>query len=364
MDEAVFDDFFSARGGRLDRDQLPRKVAARYEYQAKRAKRYISSARKTFPKVPQIHFDFVNCSTVNAWAFRHQDRYFIGLSRGLFALLYSMCFRMLANRHILPGLGNLFYERPTLPTLLLLKSDAVEAGQGDEETPKPVDSDRSLFGYKMLDDCVRFFIGHEIAHIVFGHVDYLRATQQQSSIAEFGCQFDDVQSWMMRQALEMEADRAAVWGAVDALKKKVTGAKPVGPPWDRFFSDPSETIFNWAFAICSIFRLCDEKSFVAEESTTFSAPYQTMKLRQEMAMQNATVFMKHHWDAELEDDCRNKTSQASLAVERAFAFLMGRRQGQSCLLDPDDVRIDQPLPKMRDFLKDDLKRGLKEYAYF
>lgn len=91
---------------------------AGYDSIAKLAEVLISSAMALVPRLPQIRFDFVTNGKTNAWAFKSDGRYFIGLTRGTIFMLELVIMRMLADSRLFDNTGNPKGEADNLVTEL------------------------------------------------------------------------------------------------------------------------------------------------------------------------------------------------------------------------------------------------------
>lgn len=105
-------------GPRLAREQATGTSAGNtYELVAHQAEDLITAARHLMTRLPHIHFDFVWNGVVNAFTFKEQDQYFIGITSGAIVLLSLVFNRILADSQLLPHVGNPGAKPPTYPGL-------------------------------------------------------------------------------------------------------------------------------------------------------------------------------------------------------------------------------------------------------
>src|SRR5580658_3170137 len=96
-DSELFNSFTASFGGRFPRDLAPEHARYEYEQIEDWAQDLISAARKELPNLPPIHVDFIRNRTINALAFKANDRYFIGLNTGTVFMLRWLINRMLSD---------------------------------------------------------------------------------------------------------------------------------------------------------------------------------------------------------------------------------------------------------------------------
>jgi hypothetical protein len=109
---------------------------------------------------------------------------------------------------------------------------------------------------------VFFLLGHEIAHITRGHVDYLASNSGTSLISEIEFNREDEEANIERQAIETDADRRSIWSCVASIELTLATPNLANAPWlpSRRLG-LTDLIFDWAFAINSLFRLFGDKRF-------------------------------------------------------------------------------------------------------
>ena len=164
-------------GGRLVRKAMPEQSEIAYNQIAEDAQELVYSAQHLLPGLPQIHFDFVWNGTINAWAFKEEGKYFIGLTTGTIYLLTLVFARMLSDSRLFPTIGNLKEEADDLPPLRGYIPNAEELYQaGHRSFTMPRNNPRRQFALGLLRrHALLFLVGHEIAHIALGHVDYIES---------------------------------------------------------------------------------------------------------------------------------------------------------------------------------------------
>jgi hypothetical protein len=66
-----------------------------------------------------------------------------------------------------------------------------------------------------------FLIGHEIAHITLGHVDYIASKTGSGFVPELGWDLPTEEGKLERQAMEVQADYRSVVSAIKRLDPQV-----------------------------------------------------------------------------------------------------------------------------------------------
>jgi hypothetical protein len=131
----------------------------------------------------------------------------------------------------------------------------------------PVDSMRQAYAEHLLGEFAMFIVGHEIAHITRGHVDYVKSKRGKSFISELEWHGIDKDTALERQALEFDADRRTVASRAESMY--MTGsAETIGKqPWSQSGRPLSiESLqFDWAFAANVMYRLFGDDIFTKQQ---------------------------------------------------------------------------------------------------
>jgi len=104
------------------------------------AEHLIGSARDTIKNLPPIYFDFIYNPKVNAWAFKDEGRYFIGITTGMRFMVEFLLFRMLSDARMFSNIGNSAVERSSFPPLTDYTTDAQEISNRKLYTGPPKDT--------------------------------------------------------------------------------------------------------------------------------------------------------------------------------------------------------------------------------
>ena len=234
-----------------------------YGHIHKYADHLIRSARSLIPNLPPIYFDFIYNPKVNAWAWKDEGRYFIGMTTGLQFMLNFLFFRMLSDARMFSNIGNSEVEQSSFPPLSDYTTDAQEMAQKGVHTGPPKDPVRFAYAVDLLTSAMMFVIGHELAHITRGHVDYLDSQTGTPIISE--CSEPNTEAlgaaWNLpteqekveRQAIEMDADRRSMLSAIASVKNKYE--VPEGAAMLNGRNTIECLLFDWSVAMNTFFRL-------------------------------------------------------------------------------------------------------------
>lgn len=321
--EEVFDEFTQSAGcgPRLDTSPLPEAAKSVFGWHARNAASFIGSASAHCPRLPPIHFDWVSNPEVNAWAFRHRGQYFIGITDGAIGVLNLFINRLLCHPNVLTHVGDPSRETAG-PVLSGFTANAHSMFTAGHRPEVPQDETRSRYARHLQDLAVALLVGHELTHIVNGHVDLVRDRLGLPFVAELGWAKSTAMPAVTRQTLEMDADCGAVCHQIGTIRIKLTDPerKPP-PPWDSLYQSPAESLFDWAIAAWSFFRLFGDDMYPGMDLA--AGHYPPFRVRQLIAIATAVSFILEKWDHTLAKPCSQRMADASVEVERAFSTVTG-----------------------------------------
>jgi hypothetical protein len=324
-DEELFDEFITnddGSGGRLDTTSCKGEDPELYSSCSNLAKAYVTFYRQAILRLPLIHFDWIASSSVNACAFRHQGRYFIGVTAGAMVLLNALFNRMLSNPVVLPGLGNSAAEDAGRVVPVPLSLDAEVFLAAGAVPVLPTDQTRQAVAVLLQRYCFEFVLRHELTHISHGHVDYSAYRLGIPLVRELGWINGKAQPFLDRQTMEVLADGQAAFGASGNLKlafDEPTGQLP--PPLDAICSHPVDAMFLWAFAVAAFFRVFGDDTLDGVDGTHLLYP--PTRVRQINALNLAASWVQREWDKELAEQCAPVLLAGLMEAERAFEIVTG-----------------------------------------
>ena len=246
----------------------------------------ILSARSHAPCLPEIHFDFIHDGNINAYAFKSEGRYFVGVTTGTLYMLQVVLSRMLAERALFPGYGMPECEVDELPPLKSYVAHAQAMCDAGLKLVLPRTLARFQCSGYFFFNAFLFLLGHEIAHIARGHVDYLEAEAGSPFVAELTSGIASTPE-IERQTIEMDADMRSIRAMAASLELTNRNATRFQRPWTSSLPDLETLIWDWAFAMHTLFRLFGDIQFRTSELTTQAYP----PLPVRRAIARATSYM-------------------------------------------------------------------------
>ncbi len=228
----------------LRRDQGLRTMLERHKRDAERWLRDV--CEKHCSAMGPVHFDYVENTAMNAVAFEADGHEFVGIWVGALATIYSFFGCLLANRRLVPTIGDMSAE-------VEFESDG-----GDDAwlVRVPKDPARRSYAHLLSAIAVEFLFQHEIAHLMNGHVRLINRRSEIRFLVEFDEHSSQSLSSLDRQTLEMDADSFAVaQGAATFVGRLAEPEKVFPKDWRQWYRSPRQALFAWIFSVYSLFRL-------------------------------------------------------------------------------------------------------------
>jgi len=346
-------------GGRFQRERASEYVQRVYTEIEESAQGLIRAAQRILPNLPQIHFDFIFNGEINAVAFRSDERYFIGCYTGILFMLDLVVGRMLSDSRIFKFVGDPKSERSDLGPMSHYIPDA-KVMHKKEAVLIPNDKIRRVYSIFLRNQAFLFFVGHELTHIVHGHVDYLRAKRGQKVTTELGWFGERNQEELIeRQCIEADADRRSVQSRIDSLRVAVSDSDTPIFPWHS--KAPLLIFADWALSLNILFRLFGDLRFSHTEPA--QSPYPPLPLRRVFCEATALETMSKIWGPKIKTFAIRALYMARNEADLAFATMTG-----------EEVRHDReqfPMPKadtaqgarLESYWNSTLMALLKPYSY-
>ena len=344
-------------GGRLDLESLPEEVQLGYKVFLARARDLGRAAQAAIPALPKIHFDLVNSSKVNAVAFTRNGRYHIGITYGTLVTLRVLANVMLADRRNFVSIGHP-EEELTLPTTPGFRADSmwIFANIG---THIPNGQLRREFARNLVDQALMFLLGHEIAHITLGHVDYY---SQSFGIAEaeplanrssrlFAGKLD-------RQIIELEADRRAAYSRIHSIWTTVDAAKARNLPWQPSLNSVEGLTYLIFCGLHLVFEIFSESNTRNELEVN---GYPSPSLRHGVTWSAALNFLARK-EPEIGRPASDTIQRARFDTQVALLVLLGRPPGSGTPDPSHSLEFNSYLKKMNRRRRI-LKEEFSKYAY-
>jgi hypothetical protein len=215
-----------ALGGHLDAswiaENLPEELGSSLYYRALDLPKYFSSAFDAPQEdelksiYDRLHCCLVNSLNLNAYAFKSEDFYFIGLNAGSVLVIEDAFSTLLSHPSVLPEVGNVSAEAKAFDEIpagfpivnALSLNDPVATGRRCNRYA-PKDPIRWHYAQCLTNCALDFLMRHELGHILYGHVDYLERTGQRALLPELDLESESPLSTDVLQMMELQADSFA-----------------------------------------------------------------------------------------------------------------------------------------------------------
>lgn len=298
------------KGGRLHADRFIGDEKMLFEHDRAMFHTIIQNAQKRWPRMPRVHFDFVDNAEFNAVAFIVKNHEFIGMYHGMYAKLLKFFGRIFSDRGLFPEIGNPDKERSGLPLF------GLPWGQLGESPFLPRDDTRVRYKQLLFAIARDFTFWHEYGHLANGHLGWLTAKQSCTMLPELSSGIQQVGDITM-QALEMDADSFAVTQTLSRyLETQAT--QDIPDVWKVFFKTKEQVITTWATAVYSFFCLMGDRRFDVDSLNSSHPP---PAIRQNIALATAaTLFLTEKLEVDYNSICA-----PILSVEQAIAHITNRK---------------------------------------
>ncbi|MHA4741993.1 M48 family metalloprotease [Dyadobacter sp. MSC1_007] len=357
-DADLFNALTASLGGRFPREIAPDAAKAAYAEIAERANDLIAVTRKHLPNLPAIYFDFIANSSINAVAFKAGGRYFIGINTGTIFMLRSIIGRIFSDSRLFRRIGDPDKESNDLTPLLEYSVDA------DELLKKmplmtPRDSIRASYAWFLQDQAIMFLIGHEIAHITRGHVDYLASNRNIATKEIEENPTGSHKEIIQRQSMEVDADASSIYSRIDSLRITFENPTTIPLPWAPGAQGPGQLIQDWGVSLNVLFNLFGNRLFTLNQLKETNHP--TLLLRQAFCNGKATTDIVRTWDRGLESTALISLTAAQKETNEAFATLLGLTL--TPIAERDQGNISDYGMQLIDEWNSHLRFSMKGYAY-
>lgn len=340
----LFSEFIGAEMGllRLDLATIPQADAKPFERTRRRSEHQLANLVSRANRPLQVHFDFIDAPELNAVAFRHRDTYFVGLNKG-----------------VLPHFFSLFSDFLTFPELLT-------GGQINESWPsrKPglwIPKDELLKGrcIHLVDLACGFLVDHELGHIRNGHVDFWKDEFGLRALSE---RYDGSESALLltRQVLEMDADAMAANAGIHRHIYGILNPNVYLSPWDVFYREPIDSLFNWCLATQSFFRMFGDLPF--SRDSIADGLYPPVRMRNIMAQASAEEFVRHE-NTDLLELFQEQSARAFAIAEQAVPAVSGAKSSVEGLKDAISAEANSHANRLMAYWKDIVRPALLPFAY-
>lgn len=324
QDVKTFEKAMQKYGGRLDFSTHSPDPA--YIHFKGQAEGYLSKVRSVSPALPDVHFDYVISSSLQAWAFIVEKQPFIAMASGSLYLFQLVFNRMLADRAVLTVFGDAQKEAANLPLYTDIMGDANRLIDTTVGFIPPRDPVRDVCVQILTQFAFDFLLMHEYGHLANGHVGLLNDVNCTHLISEF-VQANDAGfnplSPLDMQTFEMDADSFATHMGLRKLFEIVKKVDRLPEPYCALLADPERALYLWLFATHTVIRLFDVARFTQQQYESASHPPARVRQIQHMGttrLHLSDVYKSPTLVSYYDHSGRDVVS----AVESAFSKISGQ----------------------------------------
>jgi hypothetical protein len=310
--------------------------------------------------MPPVHVELIADWSVNAYAFSHQGRLFIGINVGTLDALLLLFYRMLSDRRILPQIGDVNGEAADLPPVTRLDANSLEMFKAMTESGfmaiAPRGQVRQDYAQNLLFLALDFLMRHEFIHLANGHVGLLEQRNHSAVFAEFSKGSGTPLTQLDWQTLEMDADSGAISLIAGIVRRGVANPSSVPERWRHQFA---EAMYPPMFAAMSVLRLFGDSSLLGIDLSADDHPLP--RLRGWMLGSTVEAYLAKKVDSELERAAVNSAVlKAARDVFDAFYVLTGKVADMAW---PEVDQGQQHIRRLTDNWTNKLRNELLPFAY-
>jgi hypothetical protein len=337
---------------------------AAFEEVATWAEELVSSAKISVPELPNINFRFADSDEVNAYAFRRDGAYFIALTNSAISSLQLVINRLLSDPNIFPDIGNPIEEVPFFNKLAASSYEAVISGGADIHPPK--NRYRNSYAGRLYKTAVIFLLGHEIAHVSLGHVDYRFDRYGICAVAEntkpTAAQVESVaREW---QGIELDADRRSIRSRIHSIHQTWQSAKKENVNLREKRCEPEQLFFDVGLAINIFFRMFGDNKYSIPEQREKLHPADAT--RRSLAIGLAAQAAGEIWGEKFMKIASEQFTRSVLAIEDAFEYVSDeqptRRAHSGLAQATTDAEMEATF-RLLDHLDGPVRAKLEPFAY-
>lgn len=254
--ESEFDQVFKGKGGRYN----DRSTEMEYLNWVPICSRILVEwMRHNDPFLPEPYIDIIDDNEPNAYVTKNGDKYFIGITYGTIVLLNNTFYDMLSSKIFLTDIRDPAKEVDTKEMLLirLTKMGQFMLTKDLPEKPVPINHIRILFAFQLMKMAVEFLVLHEFAHIIYGHLDFVRSVLGSFEVKEIEEKKEsrNCTDPLIWQSLEMNADSYAAKRSIDILEILISNPDALGPELRPYLNEWPSALRMWVYSTYTFFRL-------------------------------------------------------------------------------------------------------------
>jgi hypothetical protein len=270
----LFNRAFAKRGGLLDIESHPYMHPTNKEILGN----IISQLRgnliyvlEPFHIKPKILIGYLDLSVIGAVATKIDDTYLIGLHAGTIPVFNCFFARLLSSPRLFPEVGDISkIKLAKTENPHMLSAEYALDEQSKDNLYESIGEERSALSFRLGFYAIRHLIKHEIAHIMNGHLEFLKNHGNNSKDFEdliIPPPHDD-SNRMIDQALEFDADTTATMFDIREMYDTIKHKGKITAQYESI----ADYYKEWLFSIVALYRLMGLREYNKENLLSYTHP--------------------------------------------------------------------------------------------
>lgn len=280
----------------------------------------VNSAGLKFDRVPpKIYFDYLASAELNAVAAKYSsDIYFIGLYHGTLMIISDLFFNLLSRPNVLTHIGDPGKEVENIASYPFHITDYTTLlfEMGGRQSTIPNCPVRRLYAYHLTYMACDFVIYHELGHILYGHVDYVKKLTSCSSLTEQATPDGKIEI-LIRQILEADADISSVNQGVASMLGHFKDRDNLPDGYKPFFITFEDSLVNWSLAVFFVLRILGPQNYEPEEF--LNAIHPPARVRQALIMEMTEISVKKKYPEFDTRSVKESVNKALVFCEESYS---------------------------------------------
>ncbi|HDY87272.1 MAG TPA: hypothetical protein ENH82_04045 [bacterium] len=288
---------------------------------------YRAKSKGLLKPFPRTIYDYIYNFSFNAHAFKYKAHYVIGINVGIWAILNDLFHRMLAHRDILPEIGNPEKESSvnSIDDYYDNVIDLIINTPLDKYKLKfPKNLHRLLYAYHLSGRALDFVFEHELAHILFGHADYLSDCFGIHCVSEYQPSEVVNKNQFSLQTLEMHADTMALQSCCFRALNVVNNNSLVNPRFRVLYKNYYQALSDLAFAIYNTIRMFGDGDY--KNTQLGKSTHPDPRVRQVILLSFLEQFMSQQQSFNIDyDKLHSLLIKTIKESENAYQLITGKQ---------------------------------------
>ncbi|APO74284.1 hypothetical protein AM571_CH01449 [Rhizobium etli 8C-3] len=274
-----------------------------------------------------ITYGLTSHPSLNAFAYASptEDFDFVGLNIGVYFTLRDTFSRLLSLPQFLKDIGDSNKEDASRAHIPYLVTDLINQAR-DRQGVVPLCPVRAIYAHYMLGAALDFLFFHEVTHLRFGHLDWLRQREGASVLGEAIGETSS-EGGLIRQALEMDADAGAILYTLNKAYDVMREGVPRPPnlqaeqALQEAYGSPEKVVRLIFSSVYILFRLFDCKEWDPFNQHLFTHPQSPLR-QHWIALTIAEIFKNNSYYAYDADTALNDVAHLISRSEFGIAAIL------------------------------------------